>query len=82
MKRIIYICLMLVILVAMLCGCNKQLIDTTYTFDRAVISLPNGNVIEGEVQSWKDFDDGDQIQVKINGKTYLVHSSQIVMIAE
>lgn len=83
MKRIICIGLLLVLLITSLCACgNMQLIDTTYTFDKAIISLPNGNIIEGKVQSWKDFDDGDQIQVKIDGKTYLVHSSQITMIKD
>ena len=53
----------------------------TYTFDRAIIELPNGEIIDGKITSWRDFD-GDQIQVKIDGKTYLVHSSDIVMIAE
>lgn len=62
-------------------GCNKQLIDVTYSFERAIIELPNGDIIEGKVSSWKDYD-GDQIQVKINGKTYLVHSSNVVLISE
>jgi ribosomal protein S1 len=61
-------------------GCNKQIFDTTYTFDTAIISLPNGDIIEGKIDSWKDYEDGDQIQVKINGVTYLVHSSNIVLI--
>ena len=82
MKKILSICLVLLLLVFTLCGCNKQLIDTTYSFDRAIISLPNGEIIEGKVQSWTDYEDGDQIQVKIDNKIYLVHSSQIVMIAE
>ena len=80
MKRLFYILLTAALIVTMFCGCNKQVFDTTYTFDKAIISLPNGDIIEGEVQSWKDFDDGDQIQVVIDGKTYLVHSSQVVMI--
>ena len=82
MKHIICIGLILILLVTVFCGCNKQVFDTTYTFDKAIISLPNGEIIEGEVESWKDFDDGDQIQVVIDGKTYLVHSSQVVMINE
>lgn len=65
-----------------LTGCNKQIFDTTYTFNTCVVSLPNGEVIEGEVDSWKDYEDGDQIQVKIDGVTYLVHSSNIVLISE
>ena len=63
-------------------GWNKQLWDTTYTFDRAIISMPNGEVIDGKVTSWTDFEDGDQIQVNIDGKTYLVHSENIVLISE
>ena len=66
-----------------LIGCgNKDMFDTVYTFDRAIIELPNGEVIEGKVDRWVDYKDGDQIQVKINSKTYLVHSSNIVLISE
>lgn len=61
---------------------NKEIIDMTYDYSRAIISLPNGETIEGEVQSWRDYEDGDQIQVKISNKTYLVHSSNIVLIAD
>lgn len=66
----------------LLSGCNKQMIDTTYKFDRAIIQLPDGTVIDGKVQSWTDFEDGDQIQVKIDGVTYLVHSSDIALIKD
>ena len=62
--------------------CNKQLLDTTYSFDKAILALPNGEIVEGKVQSWADFEDGDQIQVKIDGKSYLVHSSNIILISE
>lgn len=64
-----------------LSGCgNRDIIDTTYFYDSAVIKLPNDTVIEGKVESWRDYEDGDQIQVKINGKSYLVHSSNVVLI--
>lgn len=75
--------LVITIIVSLLIGCgNKTLIDTTYSFERAILILPNGEVIEGKVQTWKDYADGDQIQVKIDEKTYLVHSSNIVLISE
>ena len=61
------------------CG-NRQILDTTYTFDNAIILLPDGEIVEGKVESWIDFEDGDQIQVKISGKTYLVHSENAVLI--
>lgn len=82
MKKILAITLISILLVATLSSCNKQVFDTTYSFDKAIISLPNGDVIEGMVDSWTDYEDGDQIQVKINGTTYLVHSSDIVLIKE
>ena len=79
--------LLLVIAIAigvciLMTGCNRQIIDTTLTFDKAIISLPNGEIVEGKVTSWKNYADGDQIQVKINGKTYLVHSSNVALINE
>lgn len=81
MRRLIAVLVLIVMLVT-LTGCNKQLVDLTYAYDLAIIYLPNGEVVDGKISSWRDFDDGDQIQVKINGKTYLVHSSNIVLIAE
>jgi ribosomal protein S1 len=82
MKKILVAIIISILLVITLSGCNKQLFDTTYSFDKAIISLPNGEIVEGRIDSWTDYEDGDQIQVKINGITYLVHSSNIVLIKE
>lgn len=64
-----------------LTGCNKEIIDTTYKYDKAIITLPSGDVVEGKVQSWNDYE-GEQIQVKINGVVYLVHAENAVLIKE
>lgn len=64
-----------------LAGCNKQILDITYSYEKAILQLPDGTIIEGKVQSWTDYADGDQIQVKINGKQYLIHSENIVLIS-
>lgn len=50
--------------------------------DKLRVRYPDGSVISGKIESWKDYDDGDQIQVKIDGTTYLVHSVNIVLIKE
>lgn len=81
MKKVLAI-LITLLMVATMSGCNKQIFDMTYSFDKAIISLPNGEIIEGRIDSWTDYEDGDQIQVKINGVTYLVHSADIVLIKE
>ena len=82
MKRKILLLTLIAGLVAITTGCNKQIIDTTYNYDRAIIVLPNGEIIDGKITSWTDYENGDQIQVKIDGKQYLVHSSDIVLISE
>ena len=76
---IIFIVCAMLISVFTMTSCNKQLFDTTYSFDRAIIELPNGEIVEGEIDSWNDYE-GDQLQIKIDGTTYLVHSSKVVMI--
>ena len=85
MKKIIAILLVAVIALSMALittGCNKQLVDLTYSYEYAIIGLPNGETVEGKVSSWTDYEDGDQLQVKIDGKTYLVHSSNVVLISK
>jgi hypothetical protein len=75
------VCVLVWLLMIGLTGCgNQQFFDTIYTYDRAILALPNGDVIEGKVDSWRDYDNSDQIQVKINGVTYLVHSVDVVLI--
>lgn len=64
-----------------LAGCNKQIMDLTYSYERAILQLPDGTIVEGKVQSWTDYADGDQIQVKIDGKQYLIHSEDVVLIS-
>ena len=81
MKKILAIVLVLILMLTFT-ACNKQMVDLTYSYERAILSLPNGEIIEGRVSSWTDFEDGDQIQVRIDGKTYLVHSRNIVLISD
>lgn len=81
-KRLLICAAILGLSVVGVTGCNKQMFDVTYSYERAIVYLPNGEVVEGKVQSWTDYEDGDQIQVKIDGKQYLVHSSNIALISE
>lgn len=89
-KGIVTVIIMVIVLVLFVVGGiaifrnlnNKQLFDFTYSFERVKIDLLDGTVIEGVVDSWKDFDDGDSIQVKVNGVTYLTHISNVVLISE
>lgn len=81
MKKTIALMLVCIIIVGMFCGCNKQIIDLTYSFNYAIIKLPNGEIVEGKISSWNDYD-GDQLQIVIDDVTYLVHSSNAVMMTK
>lgn len=83
-KRVLMIAILAIVLLMFLwffTGCNYQVVDTKYNFDRVMIRLPDGEVIEGKLESWRDYEDSDQLQVKINGVTYLVHANNCVLIS-
>ena len=61
---------------------NRRLIDTKYRFDRAIIQLPNGEVVDGKVSSWLDYSDSDVVQSTVGGKTYLTHYANVCLIDE
>lgn len=85
MRKTISILLAVVMVLSLmwgLAGCNRQIFDATYKFDTAIISLPDGSVVNGKVDSWLDFEDGDQIQVVIDGVTYLVHSNNVALVKD
>ena len=81
MKKKLFAAILALGMALSLAGCgNRQMIDLTYNYKYAIINLLNGEIIEGNVESWRDYEDGDQIQVTVDGKTYLVHSANIALI--
>ena len=84
MKKRIALTIFMAIILISCTGCrNTQFVDITCHYDRAIIYLPNGEVVEGRVSSWTswtDFEDGDAIQIKIDGKTYLTHICNVCLI--
>lgn len=79
--KYVALALMMIIVLFSFCGCNMTIVDTNWNFNRAIVNLVDGSVIDGKVQSWTDFDGSDMIQVKIDGVVYLTHSSNVVLIA-
>lgn len=82
MKKIICVVLILSLALA-LTACqvgNRQVgWDTTQTFTHAILELGNGEVVEGTVTSWRDFDESDVVQFTMNGVTYLTHYSKVIL---
>lgn len=79
MKKIMCLLSMLFLLVG--CQDNKKydLFDTQ-GYNYAIIKLPTGEIIEGDIQYWRDFSDGDQLEVKVNDVIYLTSSYNCILI--
>lgn len=61
---------------------NQSWFDTTYSFERVQIAMPDGSCVEGDVESWQDYENSDVVQVKVDGKVYLTHYMNVVLISE
>lgn len=84
MKKIFLVIIAVILACFLLTGCgNRAIIDTTYSFSRAIVYAPDGTkVAEGKVTNWRDYSDSDQLQVCIDGKTYLTAAENIILIKE
>lgn len=72
--------ILLVLLVTLaLSGCGNNKLEITNTFDYAEIMMPDGRIVEGEVEAWSDCIYRDEIQVVIDGVTYMTHFSNVVL---
>lgn len=80
--------MVLVLCVIMLAGCEVKTGNRitagkdVQTFTYAYVSLDGNEIIKGFITQWRDYDDSDVVQVMIDGKYYLTHYSNVVMIAD
>lgn len=79
MKRLIII-LLTVIIGVTFTACNYDVVDLTYEYNYAYIKLQDGQIISGKVESWRDYEDGEQLQVKVDGVTYLTNSYNCTLV--
>lgn len=81
MKKII--CIVLILATALILtackGNRERFFDTKWNFEHAIIQLGNSELIEGKVDSWRDFSESDAVQVTIGGITYLTHYSNVIL---
>ena len=80
-KKIVALVALVLIFCVLLSGCgNKDWFDIgNNKFNYAYIQLQDGSVVQGKVDSWTDYV-GEQLQVKMNGKTYLTSSFNCTLI--
>ena len=76
-------CSIIAIIFISLCltGCNKQLIDMNYSYNKAICNIGN-ETKEINIKKWNDYE-GEQLQIiDDNGNTYLVSSLNCVLLKE
>ena len=78
MKKMMAVGLMCVTL---LTGCgNQDIIDTNYTYNKAIITIAPDEAIEVKVKKWSDYE-GEQIQIIAeDGTIYLTSTLNCTLI--
>lgn len=85
MKKVVAIILATILIIFCFSGCSfsgYDFLDTNYNFDRAIIRLADGSIIEGKVKQWTDLSDGELTITLDNGCRYLVHNVNVTLIEE
>ena len=59
---------------------NKRVIDLNYTYDRAMIRMPDGKILDIEIADWSDYE-GEQLQIVDKaGNVFLVSAYNCVLV--
>lgn len=77
-------CVILLIVLAvslMSCG-NRMVFDTKYSFETAIIKVSDDESVTVTVKGWKDYEDGCVQIITTDGKVYLTHYNNIILIGE
>lgn len=82
MKKTVILIVIILIMSLVLVGCgNKDMFDTVRTYDYALVSFPDGTSEKIEIKQWRDYEDGEQIQIIAkDGNIYLVNSVNCVLV--
>ena len=88
MKKGLLLLLVLILCVFLFSGCETKTGNRitngkdVQTFTYCYIVLGGQEVIRGAITQWRDYSNSDVVQVLVNGKYYLTHYSNVVMIAD
>ena len=80
--------IMLIVCVTVFAGCEHKMGNRitggkdVQTFTYAYVILGGQKVAEGAITQWRDYSNSDTVQVLINGKYYLTHYTNVVLIAD
>ena len=89
--KILALVMVLVIATLLLSSCDENYYKTgnritggkdVQTFTYAYIVLDGQEIARGAITQWRDYNDSDVVQVLVNGKFYLTHYANVVLIAD
>ncbi len=78
--NLIFLTGILALICIALTGCNKQIIDLDYSYNKVYCNY-DGDKFELKIDKWNDYD-GEQIQVKSGKKTYLLSANKCYLVKE
>lgn len=82
MNKYLIVLFMIVFLFGLF-GCNRQVFDFQYKFNKAMLRMPDGTCKVVKISKWCDYDGSDQIQIIADdGTVYLGHSCNIFLIKD
>ena len=86
--KTVLLIIMIIACVAVFAGCEHKMGNRitggkdVQTFTYAYVVIGGQKVAEGAITQWRDYDNSDTVQVLINGKFYLTHYTNVVLIAD
>ena len=89
-KTIVVLLVMLIVAVLILSGCEAVYKSgnritggkDVQTFTYCYVVLGGEEIVRGAITQWRDYDNSDVVQVLVNGKFYLTHYSNVVLVAD
>lgn len=62
---------------------NMQVVDTKLAFHYAIIEIGNGELLEGPISSWHDYNNSDAVQIIMDdGLVILTHYAKVMLFSE
>lgn len=88
--KVAVLIVMLVVCLCLFCGCEDRHKTgnritggkDVQTFTYAYVVLDGQEIAKGAITQWRDYDNSDVVQVLVNGKFYLTHYANVVLIAD
>ena len=89
--KVIFLILILLVGLVTFTSCDSDYYKTgnritggkdVQTFTYAYVVLDGQEIAKGAITQWRDYENSDVVQVLVNGKYYLTHYSNVVLIAD